>query len=136
MPGFRRYSTPAIAAACFLIAMFGAAEAAGAFAVGVCGAYGYGFDFHKVSEARAAAMKKCTGGTCKLVGEMRKGLRGDRDRRQEPVRQFWLGYRVPSRQGGKHLDAPLFRIWRPRMRGARLGLRREGLTSVRGAELR
>jgi hypothetical protein len=73
MPGFRRYSTPAIATACFLIATIGAAEAAGAFAVGVCGAYGYGFDFHNVTEARAAALKKCTGGTCKLIGDMHKG---------------------------------------------------------------
>jgi hypothetical protein len=73
MPGFRRYSTPAIAAACLLIATISAAEAAGAFAVGVCGAYGYGFDFRNVTEARAAAIKKCTGGTCKLIGDMRKG---------------------------------------------------------------
>jgi hypothetical protein len=47
---FRRNSALAIAAVCFTIALMGAAEAAGAFAVGVCGAYGYGFDFHKVSD--------------------------------------------------------------------------------------
>src|SRR6202451_1275298 len=70
---FRRNSALTIAAVCFSIALIGAAEAAGAFAVGVCGAYGYGFDFRNVTEARAAAMKKCTGGTCKVVGDMRKG---------------------------------------------------------------
>jgi len=50
----RRNSALAIAAVCFTIALMGVAEAAGAFAVGVCGAYGYGFDFRKVSDARAA----------------------------------------------------------------------------------
>ena len=73
MLSFRRNSVLTIAAAGLLIATIGAAEAAGAFAVGVCGAYGYGFDFRNVTEARAAAMKKCTGGTCKLIGDMRKG---------------------------------------------------------------
>jgi hypothetical protein len=73
MVGFRLNSTLAAVAACLLIGAVGAAHAAGAFAVGVCGAYGYGFDFRKVSDARAAALKKCTGGSCKLVGDMRKG---------------------------------------------------------------
>ena len=73
MLGFRRFSTPAIAAACLLIATIGAAEAAGAFAVGVCGAYGYGFDFHKAAAARVAAMSKCSGGDCKVVGEIHRG---------------------------------------------------------------
>jgi Domain of unknown function (DUF4189) len=57
----------------FLIAAIGAADAAGAFAVGVCGAYGYGFDYSKVADARAAAMSKCSGGRCKVVGVIRKG---------------------------------------------------------------
>ena len=73
MLGFQRFSAPTIAAACFLIAMIGAAEAAGALAVGACGAYGYGFDFSKVTDARAAAMHKCSGGQCKVVGDMRRG---------------------------------------------------------------
>jgi uncharacterized protein DUF4189 len=54
-------------------AAVGAANAAGALAVGVCGAYGYGFDYSKVGDARAAAMSKCSGGRCKVVGVIRKG---------------------------------------------------------------
>ena len=73
MDRFRRNSALAIAAVCFSIALIGAAEAAGAFAVGVCGAYGYGYDFRKVTDARAAAMRKCTGNTCKVVGIIRRG---------------------------------------------------------------
>jgi len=66
---------PALAAVTvgFLIAMIGAADAAGALAVGACGAYGYGYDFHDVADARAAAMKRCSGESCKVVGEIRRG---------------------------------------------------------------
>ena len=56
-----------------LIGAIGAAQAAGALAVGVCGAYGYGFDYQKIEDARAAALEKCTGGHCKIVGVVRKG---------------------------------------------------------------
>jgi Domain of unknown function (DUF4189) len=56
-----------------LIIAIGTAQAAGALAVGVCGAYGYGFDYSKVTDARAAAMQKCSGGRCKVVGIVRRG---------------------------------------------------------------
>jgi hypothetical protein len=73
MHNLRRNSALVIATACFLIAGAAAAAAAGAFAVGVCGAYGYSFDFRKVPDARAAAMKKCAGRECRVVGVMRRG---------------------------------------------------------------
>jgi Domain of unknown function (DUF4189) len=97
MPGFRRYFTPAIAAAYFLIATIGAAEAAGAFAVGVCGAFGYGFDFRNVTEARAAAIKKCTGSTCKVVGDMRKGCAAIAIDAKNPCGSF--GWAIESHLG-------------------------------------
>ncbi len=56
-----------------LIAAISAANAAGAFAVGACGAYGYGYDYRKVTDARTAAMKKCSGKACKVVGDIRRG---------------------------------------------------------------
>jgi hypothetical protein len=68
-----RNTVLAAAAALALIATIGAADAAGAFAVGACGAYGYGYDYHKVADARSAAMKKCVGNQCKIVGEIRRG---------------------------------------------------------------
>ena len=97
MFGFRRNSVLTIAAVGFLIATIGAAEAAGAFAVGVCGAYGYGFDFRNVSEARAAAIKKCTGGTCKLVGDMRKGCAAIAIDAKNPCGSF--GWAIESHLG-------------------------------------
>ena len=73
MRHLKRKTALAAASACFLIAATGAAAAAGAFAVGACGAYGYGFDFRKVDDARIAAMKKCGGRDCHVVGVIRRG---------------------------------------------------------------
>ena len=41
------------------------AHAAGAFAIGKCGAYGQAYDYPAEGAARAAALKKCRGGDCK-----------------------------------------------------------------------
>jgi hypothetical protein len=73
MIGILRTSVFAAATGCILIAAMGAAEAAGAFAVGACGAFGYGYDYRKVTEARTAAIKKCSGNSCKIVGDIRRG---------------------------------------------------------------
>jgi hypothetical protein len=67
------FGVRALAAAALCAALTGTAAAAGAFAVGACGAYGYGYDFHDTSDARAAALKRCNGSACKIVGEMRRG---------------------------------------------------------------
>jgi len=66
-------SVLALMTACLLISSIGAAAAAGAFAVGACGAFGYGYDFRQVTDARTAALKKCSGHDCKIVGEIRRG---------------------------------------------------------------
>ncbi|MGA2287973.1 DUF4189 domain-containing protein [Bradyrhizobium sp.] len=42
------------------------AWAAGAFAIGKCGAYGQAYDFAGEADARAAALKRCDG-ACKAV---------------------------------------------------------------------
>jgi Domain of unknown function (DUF4189) len=59
-------------AAALLAGTIGMAHAAGAFAVGACGAYGYAFDYKQVAEARTAATHKCSG-ACKIVGEIHRG---------------------------------------------------------------
>ena len=73
MVGSMRNFALAVTTVCALIAATGIANAAGALAVGACGAYGYGYDFHKVADARTAAMKKCSGTGCKVVGDIRRG---------------------------------------------------------------
>jgi len=72
MMGPKRNSALAAAAAGFLIASIGAAGAAGAFAIGACGAYGYSFDYRALTDARAAAIRKCAGSDCKIVGDLRR----------------------------------------------------------------
>jgi hypothetical protein len=73
MTRFPTHGARVLAAAVLLAAMTVAAAAAGAFAVGACGAYGYGYDFRNATDARTAALKKCAGKTCKIVGLMRRG---------------------------------------------------------------
>ncbi len=73
MTALKRNSALALVAACALIAMIGAAAAAGAFAVGACGAFGYGYDFRKVADARVAAMQKCAARDCRIIGIVRRG---------------------------------------------------------------
>jgi hypothetical protein len=60
----------AVAAASLLIGSIGVADAAGALAVGSCGAYGFAYDYAKEPAASRAALGKCTGG-CKVVPVVR-----------------------------------------------------------------
>jgi len=97
MSGYRRHCALAVIAAGVFIAAVGAAHAAGAFAVGTCGAYGYGFDFRHAADARAAALKKCSGGSCKLVGEMHKGCAAMAIDAKNPCGSF--GWAIESHLG-------------------------------------
>jgi hypothetical protein len=58
------------AAANLWIGGIGAAPAAGALAIGSCGAYGFAYDYSKDAAASRAALGKCAGG-CKLVAVKR-----------------------------------------------------------------
>ena len=69
---FRRVGA-VVGALCIFAMAISAAHAAGSFAVGACGAFGYGYDYRKLTEARAVAMKKCVGQACKVVGDIKRG---------------------------------------------------------------
>jgi hypothetical protein len=86
-----------LAAAFMLIATLGAAHAAGALAVGACGAYGYGYDFRKTADARVAAMRKCTGNSCKIVGTIRRGCAAMAVDAKRPCGSF--GWAIDSHLG-------------------------------------
>ncbi len=47
------------------------AQAAGALAIGACGAYGYSYDYRGVAVARKAAIGRCKG-NCKIVSTMKR----------------------------------------------------------------
>jgi hypothetical protein len=66
MTGFCRAWAGAVAAACVLVGSIAIGHAAGALAVGACGAYGFAYDFSRETAASRAALGKCAGG-CKVV---------------------------------------------------------------------
>jgi hypothetical protein len=47
------------------------AQAAGALAIGACGAYGFAYDFTAEHAARSAALRNCEG-DCKVIAEVRR----------------------------------------------------------------
>jgi hypothetical protein len=57
---------------CLMTCFFGTetAQAAGALAIGNCGAYGLSYDFPQVEAASTAALARCTG-DCKIATAMR-----------------------------------------------------------------
>jgi hypothetical protein len=97
MIGSMRNFALAVTTVCALIAATGIANAAGALAVGACGAYGYGYDFHKVADARTAAMKKCSGTGCKVVGDIRRGCAAMAIDTKQPCGSF--GWAINSHLG-------------------------------------
>jgi hypothetical protein len=66
-----RTTARVLVAACLALVPV-AAQAAGALAVGNCGAYGFAYDYKQDQAARSAALKKCTGAECKVVAAMRR----------------------------------------------------------------
>jgi hypothetical protein len=66
MSALLRAATGALAVAACLSSSIGAAQAAGALAIGTCGAYGFAYDYRKEAAASRAALGKCAGG-CKVV---------------------------------------------------------------------
>jgi hypothetical protein len=66
MTRFDRALTGIFAAASLLILATDMTKAAGALAVGSCGAYGFAYDFAQEAAAARAALAKCTGG-CKVL---------------------------------------------------------------------
>ena len=85
------------AAAFILIAALGAAHAAGALAVGACGAYGYGFDYTTETSARTAAMSKCSSGKCRIVGTLHRACAAVSVDAKNPCGSF--GWAIDSHLG-------------------------------------
>lgn len=62
-----------LATATLMFVAVNTARAAGALAVGSCGAYGEAFDFASVDEARQSALAKCQGNACRVVATSKRG---------------------------------------------------------------
>ena len=66
-------ATLLLATAALAFATFNSARAAGALAIGTCGAFGEAFDFHDAAQARNSALQKCSGQACRVVAVVRRG---------------------------------------------------------------
>jgi hypothetical protein len=88
---------PCLAAiAVSLIAGCAVSQAAGALAIGACGAYGYSFDYPNLPTARATALGKCAG-DCSVVATIRGGCAAYAVDGQDACKAH--GYAVASRLG-------------------------------------
>ena len=58
-------------AGAFVLSLIGVVHAAGALAVGPCGAYGFAYDYAHHDATRTEAMRKCAGAGCKVVASMK-----------------------------------------------------------------
>jgi hypothetical protein len=61
------------ATATLMLVVANTARAAGALAVGTCGAFGEAFDFASADGARQSALSKCQAGTCRVVTTVKHG---------------------------------------------------------------
>ncbi len=97
--------------------------AAGAFAIGKCGAYGQAYDYAGENAARVAALKQCKG-DCTAV-TMKRACAAFAVDMANPCGAH--GYAV--KQFAQRGHARVLQIRRQGMRDPRLGLRRQGVVS-------
>jgi Domain of unknown function (DUF4189) len=62
-----------LATAALMLVTFNTARAAGALAIGACGAFGESFDFRSANDARKSALAKCHGKGCRVVATVNGG---------------------------------------------------------------
>ena len=66
-------ATLLLATATLMLVAVNTARAAGALAIGACGAFGEAHDFRTVDEARKSALAKCQSDTCRVVTVAKRG---------------------------------------------------------------
>ena len=62
-----------LASVTLMLVAMNTARAAGALAIGSCGAFGEAYDFRNIEEARQSALTKCHGDTCRVVATVKRG---------------------------------------------------------------
>jgi hypothetical protein len=66
-------ATLLLATATLMLVAVNTVRAAGALAIGACGAFGEAHDFRTVDEARKSALAKCQSDTCRVVTVAKRG---------------------------------------------------------------
>jgi Domain of unknown function (DUF4189) len=62
-----------LATATLMLAAVNTVRAAGALAIGTCGAFGEAYDFRTIDEAQTSALSKCAGDACRVVTIAKRG---------------------------------------------------------------
>jgi hypothetical protein len=62
-----------LATATLMLVTLNTARAAGALAIGSCGAFGEAYDYVSLDEARQSALSKCQGDACRVVTTAKRG---------------------------------------------------------------
>jgi hypothetical protein len=62
-----------LASVTLMLVAVNTARAAGALAIGACGAFGESFDYQNIEGARQNALTKCQGETCRVVATVKHG---------------------------------------------------------------
>jgi Domain of unknown function (DUF4189) len=62
-----------LASATLMLVAVSTARAAGALAIGSCGAYGEAYDFRSTTAASQSALTKCHGESCRVVATVKHG---------------------------------------------------------------
>ena len=62
-----------LATATLMLVAVNTARAAGALAIGSCGAFGEAFDYGTTEQARQSALTKCQGDACRVVTTAKRG---------------------------------------------------------------
>jgi hypothetical protein len=66
-------ATLLLASATLMLVAVNTARAAGALAIGACGAFGEAHDFGTFDDARKSALAKCQNDTCRVVAVAKRG---------------------------------------------------------------
>ena len=66
-------ATLRLATATLMAVAVNTARAAGALAIGSCGAFGEAYDFRSIDDARKSALSKCQTDTCRVVTTVKRG---------------------------------------------------------------
>jgi hypothetical protein len=72
MRGFERAIVRAVTISVVVMTGIGVASAAGALAVGACGAYGQAFGYRDLDAAQNSALQQCQGAGCRVVATLRR----------------------------------------------------------------
>jgi hypothetical protein len=68
----RRGLARVLLATLLLFAGVAGGKAAGALAIGACGAYGFAYDYQRYDAAESEAIRKCSGRGCRVVAAMKR----------------------------------------------------------------